>query len=165
MNAEQAQVVQALAAVAQGVIGVVLTVLVYRATNRISQLQYTRSIFDAWLAVDTKMLEHADLLQAYASLESPERKSQGTEQARKRVLGYLILNPLASIHSGLCKGYLDPKDYPLLEDKLRQILADEDIYRLTQEEIYEAAFAEFCRKITGDVARTVTSAPAPPSPS
>jgi hypothetical protein len=90
MTAEQAQVVQGYAAIVQSVlaffslvVGVILSYLVYRATKTISELQFTRSIFDAWMNLDTFLLSHPELLKDYDRIINPPPTNGPTRDAKK----------------------------------------------------------------------------------
>src|SRR5262245_28368394 len=101
MTAEQAQVVQGYAAIAQSVlaflsliVSALLAYLVYRATKTVSELQFTRSIFDAWMQLDTFLLSQPHLLDAYEHILNPSPTAGPARDARKRLLTFIVLNPV-----------------------------------------------------------------------
>ena len=117
--------------------------VVGRAAKKLAAMQYTRSVFDAWLSIDTNLLGKRDLLARYHEIAGHE----AGDDPEKITVAFMILNPLRSIHMGIEKGYLRKKDYPNLKDNLRRVLKDPVVFNLSQSELLEESFRRLCLKL------------------
>lgn len=123
--------------------------VVGRAARKLAAMQYTRSVFDAWLTIDTKLLDNQELLRKYHAVAG---HATG-DDPEKVTMAFMVLNPLRSIHIGIEKGYLRRRDYPSLNANLKRVLEDPIVFSLSQSELLEESFRRLCRRLAGRAAR------------
>ena len=183
MDPNTAAKIQALMSIAQTVLialtfigGVVVSVLLFKRTNKLTSAQYMRSTFDAWLASDTFFL-HKDneeslkiltmILSGVATSSSNTVTSDELKKQRERLTYFIILNPLYSYFYALnnLKGHhyswfhsflnlffnFNTDGYKEMEEKfdesMKLLLKNEELYKLTQSEVFVEGFAKRCKKI------------------
>jgi hypothetical protein len=127
---------------------------VYFGTKKMSRLDYERSVRDAWMTVDSAVLEH-DLLVVADTLFNPDDQAGVTDVRRKkRWLAYMILNPLASGFYGCEHGMTDGQAKRGIEAMLKLILHDDDVYMLTQSGVHEPSFVAWCKELRAQLPAT-----------
>lgn len=150
--------IQALAAIAQTVLAlatfvvtVMLSLFAYFGTKQIAKIEYGRAIRDAWLTIDTTALSNDEMLKVADLLVDPNSTNDTVEVRRKKWFAYLLLNPLLSGFEGNRKGFLEDKYVRnSLEQTLKPLMADDDIFSLTQGRGYPQDFARYCRKLRNE---------------
>jgi hypothetical protein len=155
MNIEAKDVVATAVAVRSLATTTVLAVIAYRASKRFAALEADRVVREMWnlfnqLALsDDRNLVSADRLMSHES-----KPGSSLEDTRRRWLGYVLLNALATTHMNVVRGHTLSKGFlqELLEQQLRALMASEDLYLMTQQG-YEHEFIELCAKIRGEVTK------------
>jgi hypothetical protein len=87
-----ASLAQVILAFASLVVTAVLTILVYRGSRQIANIDFWRSTRDAWQLIDSIALSDDDTLRTADSLFHPNLAEQTSDDRRKRWLGYMVLN-------------------------------------------------------------------------
>ena len=154
LNAEEVAAVAALSQVVIAFVGVVIGVIVplfiYFGTKKIAKAQYFQTLSTSWAAIDSTVLLHEENLRAINALfHGQEDQADSLELARKRMLGYMFLNPLEIAFNGVRRGFLDAAMQVNIDRYLAYLVSDDDVYSLTQNAIYQPAFAAHCRTIKG----------------
>src|SRR5262245_56919353 len=95
--------IQAYSAIAQTVIAFLSVILsgavaylVYRGTKVIAALEHSRALKEAWMTFDAAALANDDLLVAADELMDLGTRGDALALRRKRWLGFMVLNILAS---------------------------------------------------------------------
>ncbi len=152
MDSDQVQVITAIAqavlALATLIVSIALSLFVYFGARKLTKLQYMRSSFDAWMTLDTFLLANPHLIKMARKLERPDlEESRGEAIDQKRLLGFIILNPYVSYYYAIEHGLIDESFEQSIKTALSKIVRDEEVYRLTQEEIFAEGFARFCKDL------------------
>jgi hypothetical protein len=154
MDPNRAAEVQAWAAIAQTVlsaltfaIGVVITYLLYRGTNRLTKLQLLRANFDAWMTIDTFFLGNEGLLPMVGKLSSMKPGDDNAETQKKQIVCFLLLNPFYSYFYALKNGYVAAEMWGTFDGSLKPLLRDDDLFRLSQTEVFVEGFAAHCKEL------------------
>jgi hypothetical protein len=154
MDTNTAASIQAWAAIVQTVltlltfiIGIVISIVLYRGTNRLTKLQLLRSNYDAWKDIDTFLLEQPDLLPIVGKLTSTAKSDDTVEVQRKRHLIFLLLNPFYSYFYALQNAYVEERMRKKFDACLRPLLEDTDVFAITQSQVFVEGFAEYCQKL------------------
>ena len=152
MSAED---VAAWAAVAQIIVTAALAWVVYLSTNKLARLDFSRSVRDAWVAVDELALADAKTLDAADTLLMPKPPgSQTTDFARKRWFILAYLNPINTQFQGAQEGLFGSKTEDALANvrhQLGALLADDDAYWVSQHHGHDQAFRDLCTEIRAGI--------------
>lgn len=149
--------IQAYSAIAQTVVAFLtlivtaaLTYLVYRGTKAIAAIEYSRSIRDAWLTLDSVALASDDLLTAADKLMDASTAGDPIELRRKRWLTFMVLNIMISTFEGQKSKFLKHEDAKIAFDRLLMpIILDDDTFPLTQSKGHPPDFSQYCRTLRG----------------
>ena len=121
--------IQAFAAIAQTVLALVavlcsiaVSLFVYFGSVRVAKSQYLRTVFDAWMALDTCLLDRPELLQVVESIDRHGRWPGQPEDSTKRMVACLLLNPLCSFYYGVINGYIEKQSLTKLEKSLARLI-------------------------------------------
>lgn len=125
---------------------VVVSLFVYYGSHRIAKTQYLRSVYDAWLRLDIFLLSNPHHLQAFNKIARPDHADASEEETAKVHVTFLILNPLSSYFYGVKNGYISD-DLSRVEARLAVLLEDEDVFTLTQQEVFGKEFKTFCKAV------------------
>lgn len=154
MDTNTAAAIQAWAAIIQTaltlltfIIGIVISIVLYQGTNRLTKLQLLRANYDAWKDIDTFLLEQPDLLKIAGKLNPKATGDATVETQRKRHLIFLLLNPFYSYFYALQNAYVEDRMREKFDTCLRPLLEDEDVFAITQSEVFVEGFAEYCQKL------------------
>ena len=97
-------VIQAYAAIAQSIIAfltlivtIILTYFLYRGTKAIAEIEYSRSVRDAWLTIDSVALSNDETLKIADSLMDINFNDDPIPLRRKRWFAFMVFNILLSI--------------------------------------------------------------------
>lgn len=154
MDLEAKDAIAIAIALASLVTTTVIALIAYRASKRFATLEADRAVRDLWNQFNTLALSDEKNLVAADGLMSHESKPGSTlEETRRRWLGYVLLNALATSHLHLLRGHTMSKKFQeeLLDQQLRALMRSEDLYRMTQHG-YEREFKALCAKIRAEVA-------------
>lgn len=151
LTPERSAEIQAWASVAQAVIalvaGFLITWLIFRGTRRLMTLQLMRANYDAWLNIDTFFLAHPEHLKVVGPLVSSKGEHAGSELQQKRLVCFLLLNPFYSYFYALQHGYVLPGMREKFNRSLGLLLRDNDVYRISQDEVFVDGFSEYCQAL------------------
>ena len=87
-----------------------IAVLLYFTSKKIDTQNYTHSIKNAWIALDTAVLSNEQLLVEADYLLHPEKKDEPIEVKRRRWVCYLYLNTISTVYNGIKHKLIeDPK--------------------------------------------------------
>lgn len=147
--------IQAYSAIAQTIIAfftlivtAALTYLVYRGTKTIAGIEYSRSIRDAWLAVDSVALSNDELLNVADRLMDATTINDPIELRRKRWLAFMVLNIMISYFEGQKHEFLKDEVAKAAFDRLLMpLIVDKDSFTLTQTKGYAPDFSDYCKKL------------------
>jgi hypothetical protein len=147
--------IQAYSAIAQTIIAfftlivtIALTYLVYRATKIIAAIEYSRSIRDAWLSVDSVALSNDEMLKIADKLMDPSTVNDSIELRRKRWLAFMVFNIMVSNFEGKEHSFLKDEDSKAAFDKLLMpLIIDDDSFILTQTKGHPPKFSAYCKKM------------------
>ncbi len=158
MSAQDIQTFSAIAQVVLAVVGIVgataVSLFVYYGSRRIATAQYLRSVYDAWIAIDTFLLSNPDCLETYNRLARPQDTHATAELTKRRHIAFLVLNPLSTLFEGIQEGYVERDAMTRLQAVLGRVLADDDVYRQTQEELFGDKFVALCREVKAKTTAT-----------
>ena len=85
-----------------------LTYLIHKWSKKSSSIEFTRSIRDAWVNIDSLVLKDSELLLIADSLLDPSPEKETDEnKIKKRWLTLMILNTLASTFDGRERGLIE----------------------------------------------------------
>jgi hypothetical protein len=147
--------IQAYSAVAQTVIGlltlivtVVLTYLLYRGTKAIAAIEYSRSLRDAWITLDSVVLSNDEMLKIADKLMDPKAIDDPIDLRRKKWIAFIVFNILASTFEGHEQEFMKDEDARTAFDRLLMpLIIDDDTFVLTQTRGHPPAFSGHCKKL------------------
>lgn len=133
-------------------LGAILTVMLYLGTSQFAKFQFLRSNYDAWKDLDSFLLGHPDYLPLAASLGDPGDGSayltrKKREQAKKKHLAFLMLNPYYSYFYAIKGGHVNAEMTTKFDEQMTILIADDEIFRLTQENVFVEGFQEHCKAL------------------
>lgn len=160
--------IQALFAVVGIIATVAVTWMVWNGSERLAKIEYERAISEAWTAVDSAILSdeknlkvHDKYLAINATVPLGDQgPTDPTEMGRKRQMGYMTLNVLATTFAGISRGIIDKKATENLDYNLRRLVLDDQIYELSQRGVYQIGFAEHCKALRESLQRAQGRQPA-----
>lgn len=131
------------------VVTAILTYMIHNWSKKSSSIEFTRSIRDAWVNIDSLVLQDNELLLIADSILDPSPVKETDEyKIKKRWLTLMILNTLASTFDGRQRGFIEEGEaLKAFEALLKPIISDEDTFRLTQERGHSRAFSEYCKEM------------------
>jgi hypothetical protein len=142
------EAVQAIFAVCGTIAAVFIALAVNNLTIETARIEYERAISEALTAVDAVVMSSDEKLKILDSIMAKERKpAQGIELRRKRQIGYMHLNVLATAFTGVNRGFTDKRGLSNIDAQLEIFLYDDDIYSLSQTGVFQVGFAEHCREL------------------
>ena len=151
VDSNQVQIIlaitQTILAVVSFVASILISLFVYYGTRRLATVQYMRSSFDAWMTLDTFLLTHPELIPMARKIERPDLVNMTGESDTARLLGFIILNPHVSYYYAMKHGLIEDSLLPTVEKMLSNVLQNDEVYRLTQEEVFAEGFADYCKKL------------------
>jgi hypothetical protein len=127
-----------------------LTVVVYYATKRIAEMEYARSVRDAWMVADSLALQDDVMLGIADKLFHPDKQPRSTEKQRKIWFAYTVLNLHSSTFFGIKHGLFNSVTEGHLADMMRALLQDDDFFDITQHGGHEPEFIDFCRRVRAE---------------
>lgn len=121
----------------------VLSVVVWKSSNRLAKAEYTRSLQDAWNALNVAALASDENICAVETLYGPN--SPAPQDGRKVWMTFVLLNALQATFLGW-KGKLVDEAYAekTLKDLLHPLLLNDFFFPLTQNRGYHPQFSEYC---------------------
>jgi hypothetical protein len=125
-----------------------LTYLVYRGTKAIAAIEYSRSIRDAWLTIDSVALSNDEILKTADKLMDASTVNDPIELRPKRWLAFMVFNILISIFEGQEQAFLKDEDVKTAFDQiLMPLIIDNDSFILTQSKGHPPRFSAYCKKL------------------
>ena len=137
-----AQIVIALVAV---VMSTGVAIWVYRGNKRVAEVQYWRSVREAWMDIQKFALESETNLELADSLLHPELTTQSDLDRRSRWFGYMVLNTFVSHYLG--PDNPQPSSKAQVKQDLKPLMQNDSIYYQTQTGIFGPEFKSICREI------------------
>ncbi|CAD5107492.1 hypothetical protein [Zestomonas carbonaria] len=128
-----------------GIASVVIPVILYRSQKQKATLDYIKAGRDSWIQIDLGLLDKPDLLRQAESILSSGSEPPSDEEIQRKWLALMILNVAFSDFIGLKYGYHELEERDKLFNMIKSLMADEDIYRLSQQ-AYNEEFRKECRK-------------------
>jgi hypothetical protein len=125
-----------------------IAVLLYFASKKIDTQNYTHSIKNAWIALDTAVLSNEQLLVEADYLLHPEKKDEPIEVKRRRWVCYLYLNTISTVYNGIKHKLIeDPKAANASIVKSLEGLTQHPEFMEMSEYFYEDELKDLCRKL------------------
>jgi hypothetical protein len=122
----------------------ILSLVVWKSSQRQARSEYTRSLQDAWNAFNTTVLATEENIQAADSLHKSDSTPSGMDR-RQLWLSFVLLNALQASYLGMQERLVD-ESYArrTLSQLLDPLLLDNSFYMLTQERGYHPDFSKYC---------------------
>jgi len=148
--------IAALAAVAQAILALVtligsiaVSLFIWYGTRRIAQLDYERSLREAWMAVDAVALSSDEMLVMADTLMDPKNAASHIEARRRRWFAYTLMNAIVSTYFGAKHGFTQSRKDSLeaCRQLLRPLMNHDEIFEITQGHGYEPEFSALCREV------------------
>ena len=143
------QVAQLIVALSALVVSAGVSVIAYRGTKRIAEIQYWRGVRDSWMDIDKIALSNDEMLKMVDSLFHPDLAGQLIEDIRKRWFGYMAFNAFVSQYFGA--GPVEDVDESgrraRVAAQLKPLMKDDVLYNLAQTGVYGPQFENLCRKL------------------
>ena len=122
--------------------------MLYFASKKIDTQNYTNSIKNSWIAVDTVVLSDEKLLFEADYLLHPDKKNETIEAKRRRWICYLYLNTISTVYNGIKHNLI--ADRKAANDSLIKSL--EGLTRHPEfmemsEYFYEDGLTDLCREL------------------
>src|SRR5688500_10571380 len=126
--------VQLVVSIAGVVITVWLALIVQRSAARLTQLEFSRALFDTWLHVDDITLRDPDLIRLVDQFQPPRHTKDPAFQ-KKRLFRLVFLNPLQTGYQAARQGFFGPnraRSIETIKSQLAYVVKDDDAYWVTQ---------------------------------
>ena len=148
--------------------GAYLTYWLYVKTSdlssKLAKFQFLRSNYDAWKDLDIFLLSHPEYLELAATLDPAKAAildptkadSRGNHtttllaKARKKHLAFLMLNPYYSYFYAIQGGHVTKDMEDKFDTQMKQLIADNDVFELTQHNVFVEGFKERCKKLKAE---------------
>ena len=122
--------------------------VIFYAGRFIARAQYTKSMQDAWSDFNKLVIANSDNIGVVRKIVGLGLTEHSEEDIRKDYLVFVLLNIFQAAYFGAKHGLLDRKyQRASFEDLLRPLMANDDIFELSQRRGYHPKFAKECRKI------------------
>ncbi|MFO1291837.1 MAG: hypothetical protein U1F07_02040 [Rubrivivax sp.] len=118
--------------VAIPLVGTVFTIYFKRAQDRQAAAQYIQSVREAWLRIDEVALTNPLVLRHMHSVLAPSDRGLSDEQIMRKWAAYMILNAVYLDFLGAQVGLGHAETMSNVEATLQMIVAQTDLYPLTQ---------------------------------
>jgi hypothetical protein len=158
-----AAIAQSLLAVAALLSSVAVALYVWYGQAEMTKRQIEKSTRDSWIAVDLAALANDGTLIAADNLMDPKNAQDPIEKRRKRWFGYAIMNIIIERYDAAQQGLIGPKEDAInsCKELLSVLVADDDIYEITQGHGYETRIKALSREIRAEVMKKRNNLPAP----
>lgn len=133
---------------------IAIPVAIFYAGRLIARAQYTKSMQDAWNEFNKLAIANADNLRVVRKLLGFALAERSDDDIRKAYLAFVALNTFQGAYFGAKYGLL-AKKYQLetFGDLLKPLMADDDIFALSQGRGYHPDFKIECEKIRNSASR------------
>ena len=141
-------IAQAVLSLAALIASIAVSVFVYYGTKRMTRIEFDRSIREWWNALDQLALSNDELLVVADKLFYPTATNETIDQKRRKWFTFVILNALASSHTGYKQGLTGSSADTLniVKHHLRNLMKSEDVF-LQSQSGYELSFMKLCKEI------------------
>jgi hypothetical protein len=149
------QTVQNVAAVANVILAlaaltgsVAVALFVHYAQSRSEQLSFFHSLGSAWIDIDLAALSDDELLVVADNLMDPSTVHDDIKSRKKRWFAYAVMNVVLARYKAAEDGILEPKEDVVAGCRalLKTLVADDEIYEITQGHGYEPWMEAACRE-------------------
>ena len=161
-KSERAERIQVYAAVAQCILAaatligtIAVALFVWRSQAVMTSRQINKSSRDSWIAIDLAALSNDQLLVSADTLLAPETVNQSLDRRRRRWVAYAVMNILIERYDAAQEGLIGPKEEVIASTRemLRILVADDDVFELTQRSGYESHHMALCRSVHEELLR------------
>ncbi|QDU40800.1 hypothetical protein Mal4_51600 [Maioricimonas rarisocia] len=146
---------QAWTSFAQAILVLVTTIailwihgVISSASERLTKLQLLRANYDAWKDIDTFFLTNPELLPVLNQFTPDAATDEPEEAQKKRLVAFLMLNPLYSYFYALDKGYVSPRMREQFNHCLKPLVRDPTVLAMIKSQVFVEGFAEYCEKLS-----------------
>jgi hypothetical protein len=156
LRSMDSQSVQNVAAVANVILAlaaltgsVAVALFVHYAQARSEQLSFFHSLGSAWIDIDLAALTDDELLVVADNLMDPANVHDDIKSRKKRWFAYAVMNVVLARYKAAEDGILEPKEEVVAgcRDMLKTLVADDEIYEITQGHGYEPWMSAACREL------------------
>lgn len=133
-----------------GVASIVIPVILYRSQKQKATLDYIKAGRDSWIQIDIGLLDKPQLLRQAEHILSPGSELPDDETIQRKWIALMILNVAFSDFIGLKYGYHELEERDKLYNLIKNLMADESIYSLSQN-AYNEEFRLECRKARAEM--------------
>jgi hypothetical protein len=146
---------QCILAVAALIGSVAVALHVWYSQAQMTSRQINKATRDSWIAVDLAALSDDELLVVADNLMDPANLSDPIEKRKKRWFAYAVLNIIIERYDAAREGLIGPEEEIVAgcRQLLKTLMADDDVFAITQGHGYEKAHIELCRSVRDEVMR------------